>query len=358
MVREGQRGNRPRKARPGGSGPTIADVARRAGVSPMTVSRVVNREGNVLAGTTLKVEEAIKALGYVPNVAARSLAGGKQCRIALLHSNPSAAYLSEFLMGSLAQASSDNAQIVVEYCDDADTVETLAGRLKSHRVDAVLLPPPLCDNNGLIAKIHDLGLPMAQIATGRPSPDAYAVIIDDKAAAKAMTEHLISLGHSRIGFIAGNENQTASALRKAGFEAALQEAGIALDRTLIRPGDFSYRSGLAAAEELLASDNPPTAVFASNDDMAAAAVAVAHRHRLEVPEDISVCGYDDTAMATTIWPELTTVRQPVADMAKVATALLVEDVKGSSASSDGERHRMLDYEIVRRNSDGSPRPNN
>lgn len=357
MARDGQGGSRLRKARSGSSGPTIADVARHAGVSPMTVSRVVNREGNVLPGTTEKVEEAIKVLGYVPNVAARSLAGGKQCRIALLHSNPSAAYLSEFLMGSLAQASVDNAQIVVEYCDDADTVETLAGKLKSHRVDAVLLPPPLCDNAGLISKIHDLGLPMAQIATGRPSPDAYAVIIDDRAAAKAMTEHLISLGHKRIGFIAGNENQTASALRQAGFEAALREAGIVPERELIRPGDFSYRSGLAAAEELLSSPKPPTAIFASNDDMAAAAVAVAHRHRLDVPEDISVCGFDDSAMATTIWPELTTVRQPVAEMAKAATALLAEDVKGRSTGLEEDRHRMLAYEIVRRDSDGSPRPN-
>jgi len=357
MTDEVVKSPRKRRTRAGGGGPTIADVARHAGVSPMTVSRVVNRESNVLPGTVAKVEKSIGALGYVPNVAARNLAGGKQCRIALLHSNPSAAYLSEFLMGSLAQASADNAQLVVEYCDDADSTATLVKKLKSHRVDAVLLPPPLCDDTGLVRKINEMGLPMAQIATGKPSRFAHAVMIDDKAAAHAMTQHLIALGHRRIGFIVGNVNQTASALRQAGFESALQEARIPIEQELIQQGDFSYRSGLAAAEALLSSSRSPTAIFASNDDMAAAAVAVAHRHHLEVPEDISVCGYDDTAMATTIWPELTTVRQPVAEMARTATALLVEDFRGRLPDGEDKQHLKLDYVIVARQSDAPPREN-
>ncbi len=341
-------------SRVGRKGPTLADVARAAGVSPMTASRVVNREANVLPATREKVEQAIAALGYVPNAAARNLASGKQCRIALLHSNPSSAYLSEFLMGSLAQASVVNAQLVVEYCEDTDTADTLVDKLRSHRVDAVLLPPPLSDDSALVESLHAQGLPVAQIATGEPQAFAHAVSIDDEAAAHAMAKHLVSLGHSRIGFITGDSNQTASALRLKGYESALREAGLDVDRVLIRKGDFSYRSGLAASEKLLARPSRPTAIFASNDDMAAAAVATAHRHGLNVPADVSICGFDDTAMATTIWPELTTVRQPVAEMARTATALLEEAVRNRSGEQSKPRHIVLDYAIVHRDSDGPP----
>jgi LacI family transcriptional regulator len=354
MVQAKREGSAPRKSRPRGSGPTIAEVARLAGVSPMTVSRVINREGNVLPATQEKVRGAIETLGYVPNPAARHLAGGRQCRIVLLHSNPSSAYLSEFLMGSLAQASASHAQLVVEHCEETDTADALVARLGAHRVDAVLLPPPLCDDAALTGRLHELGLPMAQIATGDPLSFAHAVTIDDMAAARDMTRHLIELGHRRIGFITGHTNQTASALRQAGFEAALDEAGIAVERELIRQGDFSYRSGLDAAEALFALEPRPTAIFASNDDMAAAAVATAHRHGLGVPADISICGYDDTAMATTIWPELTTIRQPVAEMARAATGMLVDQVRARSGEEAGPQHRQLDYALIHRASDGPP----
>ncbi|MDG2003553.1 MAG: LacI family DNA-binding transcriptional regulator, partial [Novosphingobium sp.] len=135
MGQSKQKRSAPRKSRSRGSGPTVADVAGLAGVSPMTVSRVINREGNVLPPTQEKVRSAIEALGYVPNSAARHLASGRQCRIALLHSNPSSAYLSEILMGSLAQASASHAQLVVEHCEDSDTVNNLVSRLGVHRVD-------------------------------------------------------------------------------------------------------------------------------------------------------------------------------------------------------------------------------
>ena len=345
---------RPRTSRKRGNGPTVTDVARLAGVSPMTVSRVVNRDSRVLPATRDRVEQAIAALGYVPNPAARSLAGRKQCRIALLHSNPSAAYLSEFLVGSLAGAAAADAQLVVELWNGAEVPATLARRLKDSRIDAVLLPPPLCDDALLIAALAGAGLPMAQIATGQPCPRSLAVTIDDADAARAMTAHLIALGHRRIGFIVGSPDQTASALRLAGYRRALAEAGIAADEHLIVAGDFSYRSGLDAAETLLAQANRPTAIFASNDDMAAAVVAVAHRRHLDVPGALSVCGFDDSAMATTIWPELTTVRQPIAEMARRATLMLGEAVRASPGSQPAPRCERLDFELVRRASDAPP----
>ncbi|MFN3453118.1 MAG: LacI family DNA-binding transcriptional regulator, partial [Sphingorhabdus sp.] len=203
-----------RSTRRGQSGPTIADVAAWAGVSTMTVSRVVNGESNVMAATRDRVNAAIKALGYIPNPAARSLAGGQQCRIALLHSNPSAAYLSELLVGSLAGAAACDVGLTVEPCNADEKFGALVARLSAHRVDAVLLPPPLCENPLLLAALQAAGVPVAQIASAKPSAFAQAVTIDDEGAAYAMTTRLIGLGHRRIGFIIGDTNQTGSALRR------------------------------------------------------------------------------------------------------------------------------------------------
>jgi LacI family transcriptional regulator len=329
----------------------VADVARTAGVSPMTVSRVVNGDPNVSTDKRDRVGAAIEALGYVPNRAARSLAGGRQCRIALLYSNPSAAYLSEFLVGSLAEAGAADAQLTVEYCE-GERIELLAERLNKHRVDAVLLPPPLADDDALLDVLRRMNVPLVQVAVARPVDFADAVTIDDEAAAHAMTEHLLARGHRRIGFVVGHSRHSSSELRREGYLRALAEAGLSADPRLIQQGDFTYRSGMVAAETLLALDPRPTAIFASNDDMAAAAIAVAHKHHLDVPTQLSVCGFDDTPIATTIWPELTTVRQPIRDMARLATRLLID-----AARSDGDgadfvaQHHQLNYELVVRQSD-------
>ena len=163
--------------------------------------------------------------------------------------------------------------------------------------------------------------------TARPPGDALAVAIDDRAAAAEMTAHLIGLGHRRIGFITGDRRQSVSARRLAGYRAALVADGVAFDPALVAAGDFSYRSGLVAGEQLLAMRWPPTAIFASNDDMAAAAIAAAHRRRLEMPRDLSVAGFDDTMIATTIWPGLATIRQPIEAMAETAVALLIDAIR-------------------------------
>jgi LacI family transcriptional regulator len=335
----------------------VSDVAREAGVSLMTVSRVVNRETNVLPATREKVERAIAALGYVPNPAARSLAAGRHSRIALLHSNPSAAFLSEILVGALAEASACNAELIIERWGENDTFAQLVARLRSHHADAVLLPPPLGEDRALLDALHANNIEIAQIAPGKPIAWVHAVTIDDVGAARAITRHLLALGHDRIGFIAGNPAQFQSELRRAGYEQALIEAGREIDQTLIEPGDFTYRSGLTAAERLLSLEPRPTAIFASNDDMAAAVISAAHRQHLDVPGDLSVCGFDDTAMATIVWPELTTIRQPVAEMAGAAINLLARAVRSRrDGKLLGPEHRQLDYELVERGSSAPQRP--
>ncbi|WP_245649154.1 LacI family DNA-binding transcriptional regulator [Sphingomonas mali] len=320
----------------------------------MTVSRVINGASHVRPRARDAVNAAIAALNYAPNRAARNLAGGGQVRVGLLYSNPSAAYLSEFLVGTLDQASRSDIQLIVEKCDPGGE-EAAARHLMAGGIDGILLPPPLCDSKPLLALLAAEKVTAVVVASGLPAEGVSAVSIDDFDAARAMTRQIAGLGHKRIGFIIGNPDQTASARRLDGYRAALVEEGIAVDEALIVQGLFSYRSGLEAAEKLLDLPVPPSAIFASNDDMAAAAVAVAHRRGLDVPGKLTVCGFDDTTLATAIWPELTTVHQPIADMSRAAVEILVSEI---AARREGERRQsrriVLDFTLVRRQSDGPP----
>jgi LacI family transcriptional regulator len=336
--------------------PTMADVAKLAGVSPMTVSRVMNGKGLVRESTRRKVAEAVASLNYTPNQEARNLAGSKPIRVGFLYSNPSAAYLSEFLVGLLSQSGLNNVQLFVEKCEAGQHAEEQTRHLIENGLDGIILPPPLCDSEAVIASVAGAGIPAVAVACGLPDPRVGSVSIDDYDAAYRMTRHLIDLGHQRIGFVVGHPNQTASARRLEGYRAALEEKGADRSESLVVQGMFTYRSGLDAAEHLLALEERPTAIFASNDDMAAAAVAVAHRLGLDVPGDLTVTGFDDTALATTIWPELTTVRQPIAEMAREAVQSLVRRVRALREGDDAQPERVgMAFELVRRQSDAAPR---
>nr|AGU10367.1 Periplasmic binding protein-like domain [uncultured organism]AGU10560.1 Periplasmic binding protein-like domain [uncultured organism] len=321
----------------------------------MTVSRVINGETNVRPTTREAVNAAITALNYAPNPAARSLAGAGPARIGLLYSNPSAGFLSEFLLGSLDQASRSDVQIVVEKCELGDHELEVAQHLVDGGIDGIVLPPPLCEAPALLALLAAANVPTVAVATGLPADSQLAIRIDDREAAATMTRHIMDLGHRRIGFIRGNPNLSASDQRLEGYREALAAADIPIDPALIVDGLFTYLSGLDAAEQLLEQDDPPTAIFSSNDDMAAATVAVAHRRGLDVPGDLTVCGFDDTTLSTAIWPELTTIHQPIADMARAAVELLVGTIRRQKGGEGMPQHQVLDYILIRRQSDAPPR---
>jgi len=344
-----------KSARRKGHAVTIDAVAARAKVSPMTVSRVVNGHGKVRESTRERVARAVRELGYTPNLAASSLAAARGTRIALIYTNPSSAYLSELLVGALRGAARTAAQLVIESWGDVDTEsERKAARALASSVAGAILPPPLCESKAVISELLAAGVPVVAIASGRSSNDISHVRIDDFHAAKEITEHLIAHGHARIGYIRGHPNQTASARRFEGFKAALEEAGIDLDDALVQPGYFTYRSGLKAAEKLLALRRAPTAIFASNDDMAAAVVSVAHRHGLDVPRDLSVVGFDDTSAATTVWPELTTVRQPVAAMADSAVDILLRSIRRKERDTRIVVDQVVAHQLIKRDSVAQP----
>lgn len=339
---------------PGGA--TVHDVARVAGVSAMTVSRVINGRASVSAATRGKVEAAIAALRYQPNLAARAARTGT-LRIGLLYSNPSAAYLSEFLVGAMEQCSRQGGQLLLERCGDLASQRAAIKKLVAAGVDGVLVPPPLCDSPQVQAQLNRIGMPSIAVATGQPSPAISAVRIDDYQGALAMTRHLLGLGHRDIGFIQGDPAHTPALLRQQAFLDAMQEAGLRVAPHRLAQGLFTYRSGLDAAHRLLAAPVRPSAIFASNDDMAAATLAVAHGMGLQVPQQLSVCGFDDTPVATTVWPELTTIHQPIADMARAAVTLVLDEIRQRRAGDVAPAtHRLLEFTLMVRGSSGALNP--
>lgn len=332
-----------------GRSATIIDVAARAGVSPMTVSRVINGRVGVGPETRASVVEAIRALGYSPNVAARSLVTSGELRIGVIYSNPSAAFMSDFLTGVFEEATVRGARLIL--------LKGEAGRPPAHSdladfvasgVSGVILAPPLGESPAVLQMLRDADLPVACV--GAHGVDgAICVRIDDRGAAYEMTRELIALGHRRLGFVVGNPDQSASAERLAGFHAAVREAGDV--QTMIAQGDFSYASGLVAGEQLLGAASAPTAIFASNDDMAAAVVSVAHRRHLDVPGQLTVVGFDDTTAAVMLWPPLTTIHQPVRKLAAEALGLLVAEIATPSAPSGDH---VLEHDLIHRQSTAAP----
>ncbi|QIK79591.1 LacI family DNA-binding transcriptional regulator [Sphingomonas piscis] len=332
-------------------GATIKDVAARVGVSPMTVSRVINGQAGMRPETRAAVMAAIAELSYKPNVAARSLVTSAELRIGVIYSNPSAAFMSEFLTGAFEEAASQGARLIILRAPKGKnpTAEMMKEFLASG-LSGVILTPPLGDSAALLQTLEEAGLPTATVGAYSEA-NTISVRIDDRSAAYEMARHLVDLGHRRIGFISGNPDQAASAERMAGFYEAIRESQA---EAAIAQGDFSFKSGLTAAEQLLDCQPAPSAIFASNDDMAAAVVSVAHRRHLDVPGELTVVGFDDTIPAVTLWPPLTTVHQPVQKLAAEAIRLLAQRIS-VPGNGDGSRQQcILEHSIVHRDSAARP----
>ena len=346
-----------RPSRRGRGAITIEDVARAAGVSAMTVSRVMNKGRNVRELTRDAVLEAVERLNYSPNTAARSLAAGQATHIGLLYANPSASYLAQFLVGALHAARSAGVHLVIESCEleDADEQAEVTRRFATSNVEGVVISGPLSEPHPIVIELEAMQIPSVTIAMGSLRDPGLTVRIDDYAAAKKMTRYLLDLGHRDIGFIKGHPNIVASHDRFRGFCDALRDASLDCDAMPVEQGYFSYRSGLTAGEQLLSRADRPTAIFASNDDMAAATISVAHRLGLAVPQDLSIVGFDDTALATSVWPELTTVRQPIAAMAEAALELLIADLRRCRSGAPRKfAERVLSHAMIIRESSGPP----
>lgn len=299
-------------------------------------------------------EKAVTNLMGARNARSRALGRDETVRVGLLYGDVSTAFFRELLTGCAEQADRSHAQLVMAKWTEGQPQDVAVKELQNMQVHGFILPPPLCESKRLHAAVRKLGVLAVTVASARPPTGLLAVNINDQAAAFAMTQHLLALGHRRIGFITGNPDQSASSLRLAGYKMALAQAGIPADELLVREGQFTYSSGLQAADVLLSLPMAPTAIFASNDDMAAATVAVAHRRHLEIPKDLSVCGFDDTERSRSMWPQLTTIRQPIADMSSAALSTLVKNLRGGPRDSHVGEPIVLDFTLIHRDSDGPP----
>lgn len=340
--------------RRGGGAPTMADVARLAGVSMMTVSRVVNGHANVQGATRERVATAVRQLGYTPHPDARGLAGTRRVRIALLYVEGVTPHIDQLLVGAVGQADDCGAQLVVSQCASAADRRRAGEAVARSGVHGAILPWPLCHDDDIHAMLSAAGVTPVTSAAGDGDAGPLTVMADDRKAACAMTGHLLALGHRRIGFVSGGDGDLAGPQCLAGYRDALASLGVSEERDLIVTGGSGYRTGLQAADWLLDPVRRPSAIFAGSDAVAAAIIAVAHGRSIDVPADLTVCGYGDTAMASSIWPPLTTVRPPVAAMARTAVRLLLEALSGTEspaipASADPG------FELVRRHSDAVPR---
>ena len=335
---------------------TIVDIARQAGVSIKTVSRVINREDGVGPEARARVEALIAQLGYRPNVAARSLSSRRSYLVGVFFMHMGAYhYIAEVQAGAMRACRRAGYQLVVEQVGDgvAGVRETLTQRLRAGRFDGLVLTPPVCDDPRLLDAVESLGLTYVRIAPGGDFGRSPYVFMDDTQAAREITDRLLNLGHRRIAFIDGPAEHSAAYRRRTGYLLALEERGVAHRAEWIVPGDFDSLSGFEAAEWLLDLPVPPTAIFAANDGMALGVLAAAAKRKLSVPGELSVVGFDDNPAASSAWPRLTTIHQPIAAMAEAATEMLIAGF-GDKRFRSHTIARQLDYHFVDRASTSPP----
>ena len=317
---------------------TIKHVAADAGVSLQTVSRVINNEPNVRPAMMERVQASIGKLGYVPSIAAQRLRGSRSYLILALNDRERTIadwrerqgtdWVDQMLLGGMLKCAEHGYRIIVELVDThSDQVEReLLGAIAALRPDGVILTPPHSENPLIVRLLDEQGISFARIGSLTAGP-GFALTMDDERAGRLATEHLLELGHTRIGFIAGPADYELSGWRVNGWRAAMDAVGMATEG-LLAEGDFSYESGTRAAAELLDGPARPTAVIASNDRMTLAALEAARARGLDVPRDLSLVSFDDTPIVRFTHPPLTAVVQPIAEVSARAAELIIADQVG------------------------------
>lgn len=333
---------------------TISDVARLAGVSKKTVSRVINNSPKVGSDTRENVLRVIENLNYVPSPQARGLAARRSFLLGLIYDNPDPLYIDAIQRGILSVCGPAGYELVVHPCDIrssgfvADILRFIA---KSH-VDGVIILPPVSELDHVARAIRDAGNHYIRLAAAAIDDDQHIVVSNERAAVKELTEYLIKLGHKRIGFISGPADYLSARERFEGFLEAHHSHDISFDLKLKVEGHYSFESGKTCAHQLLSIEKPPTAIFASNDDMAAGALHTAYEMGVSVPGHLSIAGFDDSRLASLILPTLTTIRRPVTHMSSLAAVKLISAIDHGE-HSDMPRDVVVIPKVIVRNSTGA-----
>ena len=323
---------------------TIADVARLAGVSIKTVSRVVNREPNVREATREKVEQAIAQLNYRPNPSARNLASLRSHLIGLIYDDPdayeipSAGYVISLQQGVLRACSAADYGLLIHPCNyrDPHIDAELKALVEQARPDGIVLAAPLSNMPRIVDAIAATGTPFVKLSPGEGNGQQYAVATNDHEVCAEMVDYLASLGHERIAFITGHTSHKAIEHRFLGYKEGLARNGLPYREELVAHGDNSFGSGESCGNELLSLSAPPTAIFAANDDMAAGVIRAADQRGIDIPGQLSIAGFDDVSLARQTFPALTTIRQPLSTMAEHACLALIRNLSEGAELSGAE----------------------
>lgn len=334
---------------------TINDVAKYAGVSIKTVSRVTNNEPSVKQATVDKVNEAIKALNYQPNLAARNLAGNKSYAIGFIYDNPNAYYIIDMQNGILSACKDKGYELVIHPCNaKSETIcDELTALVKYSRLAGLVLTPPLSEDPKVLKALTEIDANYVRIIAGEKDNDqnGLTILVNDKFGAVQITQHLIDLGHKHIAFLSGDLHHESTKERLLGFKQALTINNLKLNENYIIEGKYSFESGVDGANKLIKLKNRPTAIVACNDEIAAGALFAARLAGLDIPVDLSIVGFEDSPFSRQTWPKLTTVHQPNAEIAQVATELLI----AKRREQDAIHSRTFTPEPIIRDSSAIPK---
>lgn len=317
----------------------------------------MNREPNVRPETARRVHEVIRELKYRPNLSARNLASPQAYLVNVLYDNPSDSYMVGVLGGVLAACEIAHYGMLLTHCDiqSPRLLDHIHETVTQHRASGLVLTPPLCDHAPLIAALDADGIDYVSIDPRDEREGHPFVAMDNRRAGQELTNHLLGRGHRRIGFIRGHPLHGAAMRRLAGFRDAHREHGIAVDECLVVGGTFSFESGIECGRQLLHLRERPTAIFASNDDMGAGVLHVAHEMGIDMPSKLSVAGFDDTPIARYVYPSLTTIRQPIRAMAQAAVDCLIRSIRcRNGMATEGPIAQRFDYALVIRQSVAPP----
>ena len=308
---------------------TIVDVAKLAEVSPKSVSRVFNNEPHITPTLRKKVLRAAEELNYHPNVMAQGLVRRQSYLIGLVYEKPSPSYVVELQRGALERLHGERYRLIVLPVESvSDHPRDVVATIRSAALDGVILAPPAADHPEVLDGLTQARIPFARITPQSREGVGLSTTMDDIAAGREIAQHVIGFGHKRIAIIKGDPDHPVSEQRLTAYRAAFDDAGIALLPELVETGDFSFESGYEATKRILSRKLRPTAILAQNDDMAVGAMSAARELGFEVPGDLSVVGFDDSEISRVVWPPLTTVRQPVVEMAHTAADMLLRELAG------------------------------
>ena len=320
---------------------TINDVAKKAGVSIKTVSRVINNEPSVRQVTRERVQTAVNELNYQPNLAARNLAGTNSFSVAYIYDNPNAYYVIDTQEGILSACKKQGFELLIHPCkaQKENITEEIVAMVKQARIAGLILTPPFSEMPEFVKRMIELGVKIVRIMSGDVAPDDLTpcIMINDRDAAQTITQHLIDLGHKQIGFLAGDAEHMSTIERYKGYRRALKSNNIKFNKQLVVEGKYSFESGVQGAKKLMSTElddkKHPSAIFSCNDEIAAGALFAARLMDTSIPDKLSIVGFENSPFSRQTWPKMTTADQPNKEIAENAANLLISQIRKQHGST-------------------------